>query len=71
MDDYFAAKALLFSDDYLNGRAVINLDDPYGKRLIEQSRQPVWTYSTQQPADLWMSNLTYGAEGVSGTLTHP
>ncbi len=71
MDDYFAAKALLFNSDYLNGRAVINLDDPYGKRLIERSRQPVWTYSTQQPADLWMSDLTYGAEGVSGTLHTP
>jgi UDP-N-acetylmuramoyl-L-alanyl-D-glutamate--2,6-diaminopimelate ligase len=28
MDDYFAAKALLFSSDYLQGRAVINADDP-------------------------------------------
>ncbi|PSB16844.1 UDP-N-acetylmuramoyl-L-alanyl-D-glutamate--2,6-diaminopimelate ligase [Phormidesmis priestleyi ULC007] len=71
MDDYFAAKALLFSADYLKGRAVINLDDPYGQRLIEQSVQQVWSYSTQQPADLWMSDLTYGADGVSGMLHTP
>ena len=71
MDDYFAAKALLFSPDYLKGRAVINLDDPYGKRLIEQSNQQVWSYSTQQPADLWMSDLTYEADGVSGMLHTP
>ena len=71
MDDYFAAKALLFSADYLKGRAVINLDDPYGQRLIEQSRQQVWSYSTRQPADLWMSDLTYGADGVSGMLHTP
>ncbi|MCY7322313.1 MAG: UDP-N-acetylmuramoyl-L-alanyl-D-glutamate--2,6-diaminopimelate ligase [Phormidesmis sp. CAN_BIN36] len=71
MDDYFAAKALLFSADYLKGRAVINLDDPYGQRLIEQSSQQVWSYSTQQPADLWMSDLTYEADSVSGMLHTP
>ena len=34
MEDYFAAKALLFSPDYLQGRAIINADDAYGQRLI-------------------------------------
>jgi len=34
MEDYFAAKAKLFTFEYAD-LAVINLDDPYGKRLIE------------------------------------
>ena len=34
MEDYFQAKSLLFSPDYLTGQGIINLDDPYGKRLI-------------------------------------
>jgi UDP-N-acetylmuramoyl-L-alanyl-D-glutamate--2,6-diaminopimelate ligase len=72
LDDYFAAKARLFSPDYLKGRAVINQDDPYGQRLIAQlSTDQVWTYSTQATADLWTSDLTYGADGVRGMLHTP
>ncbi|NJR64812.1 MAG: UDP-N-acetylmuramoyl-L-alanyl-D-glutamate--2,6-diaminopimelate ligase [Leptolyngbyaceae cyanobacterium CRU_2_3] len=73
LDDYFEAKALLFSPDYLKGRAIINLDDAYGQRLI--SRLPpeqVWTYSVEDSsAQLWMSDLVYQAEGVQGILHTP
>lgn len=73
LDDYFAAKALLFNADYLMGRAVINLDDPYGQRLIAQlPTDRVWSYSIQDPsADLWTSDLIYGPEGVRGILHTP
>ncbi len=73
MEEYFAAKALLFNPDYLKGLAVINLDDAYGKRLI-QAVPPaqVWSYSTQDSsANLWMSDLIYGAASVSGMLHTP
>lgn len=73
MEDYFSAKALLFSGEYLQGRAIINYDDPYGQRLI-QSLPPerVWTYSlTNSEADLYTSDLTYQAEGVKGLLHTP
>ncbi len=73
MEDYFAAKALLFSPDYLQGRAVINLEDPYGRRLIEQlPPDRVWSYSVNNSAaDLWTSDLNYGQSGVSGILHTP
>jgi UDP-N-acetylmuramoyl-L-alanyl-D-glutamate--2,6-diaminopimelate ligase len=72
MEDYFAAKALLFNPDYLKGLAVINLDDAYGKRLIHAIPQATWSYSTQdRSADLWTSDLTYGAASVSGVLHTP
>ena len=72
LEDYFAAKALLFSPDYLQGRAVVNLDDPYGQRLIQQLATPVWTYSvTNSQADLWMSDLLYEPEEVQGRLHTP
>jgi UDP-N-acetylmuramoyl-L-alanyl-D-glutamate--2,6-diaminopimelate ligase len=73
MEDYFAAKARLFHPDYLQGRAVINLDDPYGQRLIAQlPAEQVWTYSlTNTAADLWTSDLIYGPEGVQGMLHTP
>jgi UDP-N-acetylmuramoyl-L-alanyl-D-glutamate--2,6-diaminopimelate ligase len=72
MEDYFQAKALLFNASYLKGRAIVNLDDPYGQALIEQlGSDQVWSYSTSQKADLWTSDLTYGADSVSGTLHTP
>jgi UDP-N-acetylmuramoyl-L-alanyl-D-glutamate--2,6-diaminopimelate ligase len=73
MEDYFGAKALLFSPEYLKGRAVINAADAYGKRLIDGlSRERVWTYSVNdRSADLWMSDLNYQPNGVSGILHTP
>ncbi|MBE9106904.1 UDP-N-acetylmuramoyl-L-alanyl-D-glutamate--2,6-diaminopimelate ligase [Nostoc cf. edaphicum LEGE 07299] len=73
MEDYFAAKALLFSPDYLKGRAIINADDSYGKRLIASlDSERVWSYSVNDnSADLWMSDLSYQPNGVSGILHTP
>ncbi len=73
MEDYFQAKALLFSDTYLVGRAVVNGDNPYGQRLVAQlPPERVWRYSTADPnADLYTGDLTYQATGVSGTLHTP
>ncbi len=73
MEDYFAAKALLFSPDYLQGRAVINADDPYGRKLMEKLRpEQVWSYSVQNAsANLWTSDLNYEPTGVSGMLHTP
>lgn len=73
MEDYFAAKALLFSPEYLKGRAIINADDSYGERLIAGlSSAQVWSYSVNnQSADLYMSNLNYEPNGVSGMLHTP
>lgn len=73
LDDYFAAKALLFSPDYLQGRAIVNLDDPYGQQLIRSlDHAQVWSYSVSDPsADLWTEDLVYEPEGVKGILHTP
>ncbi len=85
MEDYFAAKALLFSPTYLHGKAIINADDLYGQRLISQLKPAqVWSYSVENlnsptphsplptpSVDLWLSELNYGATGVSGILHTP
>ncbi|WP_008311406.1 UDP-N-acetylmuramoyl-L-alanyl-D-glutamate--2,6-diaminopimelate ligase [Leptolyngbya sp. PCC 6406] len=73
MEDYFAAKALLFSSDYLVGRAIVNGDDPYGRRLLDTlPSDRRWVYSVSDPrVDLYTQDLTYGAEGVQGTLHTP
>jgi UDP-N-acetylmuramoyl-L-alanyl-D-glutamate--2,6-diaminopimelate ligase len=59
--------------DYLKGRAVINLDDPFGQKLIAlTSKSNIWTYSLENPqADFYTENLTYSPNGVQGTLLTP
>lgn len=73
MEDYFQAKSLLFSPEYLQGTAIINLDDLYGRRLIETlGTDKTWSYSVNNSqADLYLSNLNYQPTGVSGTLNTP
>ncbi|MBE9222469.1 UDP-N-acetylmuramoyl-L-alanyl-D-glutamate--2,6-diaminopimelate ligase [Cyanobacterium stanieri LEGE 03274] len=71
MEDYFQAKALLFNNEYLHGKAIINYDDPYGQRLIQSSKD-VWSYSVTNPeADLYTTDLVYQATGVEGILHTP
>lgn len=73
LEHYFNAKALIFSPTYLRGRAIVNLDDPYGQRLIKQLEpSQVWSYSTDNSAaNLWTSDLTYEPIAVRGTLHTP
>ncbi|MEO1210798.1 MAG: UDP-N-acetylmuramoyl-L-alanyl-D-glutamate--2,6-diaminopimelate ligase [Cyanobacteria bacterium J06638_20] len=73
MEDYFQAKALLFSEAYLQERAIINADDAYGQRLLATvGATRAWSYSvTNTRADLHTRDLVYGASGVQGLLHTP
>ena len=52
MDNYFAAKARLFSDD-LSQSAVINIDDPYGMKLFESIKGRAVSVSRISTAGEW------------------
>ncbi|AIE72909.1 MULTISPECIES: UDP-N-acetylmuramoyl-L-alanyl-D-glutamate--2,6-diaminopimelate ligase [unclassified Synechocystis] len=73
MDNYFAAKALLFEGQYLKGRAVINQDDVYGQKLIDRlPSEQVYTYSVNgSTADFYTKDLDYQPTGVQGILVTP
>lgn len=73
MEDYFAAKAKLFSPEYLQGKAIINLDDDYGQRLLNSLEpEQVWSYSVHDShADFYTTELNYTNTGVSGNLHTP
>lgn len=75
MENYFAAKVLLFAnlDRAQNpGVAVINADDPYGKRLIKllDSRVRVIAYTLLggAEAEIEARDIVSTAEGTSGVL---
>ena len=75
MQDYFEAKAALFSDPLLQpgpARAVVNSDDPWGLQLAERLGDRCWRSSlTQAGAELRMSDLEMTARGVRGRLITP
>lgn len=71
MESYFQAKASLFGSEYLHGRGVINLDDPWGERLARECAD-VWTYSlSREDADLYPQAVTFTPEGIRGTVVTP
>ena len=73
LEDYFQAKALLFSETYLQGRAIINFDDPFGQRLAQTlTEKQVWTYSiSNDRADFYTEDLVYLPNGATGILHTP
>ncbi len=76
MQAYFEAKARLFSTPLLEGTAVVNIDDPWGRQLAEQLAghlgERLWRSSLDSAtAELRMEDLSFGADGVSGTLCTP
>ncbi|MGA8987725.1 UDP-N-acetylmuramoyl-L-alanyl-D-glutamate--2,6-diaminopimelate ligase [Aeromicrobium sp.] len=57
LEDYFLAKAALFTPEHAR-RAVINVDDAHGRRLRELTPLPVTTFSTDgNPADWRAVNI--------------
>jgi UDP-N-acetylmuramyl-tripeptide synthetase len=66
MEGYFAAKAKLFS---ICGTAILNLDDPYGLRLLKQCSCPSMTFSCENDqADLTARNIRTTAQGTNFAL---
>ena len=76
MQAYFEAKAELFSTPLLAGSVVVNIDDPWGEQLADQLAGSLgarlWRSSLNSAAaELRMEDLSFGADGVSGTLCTP
>jgi UDP-N-acetylmuramoyl-L-alanyl-D-glutamate--2,6-diaminopimelate ligase len=69
MDDYFAAKARLFTAEHTR-RAVINIDDEWGRRLVDQIAVPRETYAVSGAADWTARNVRAHAAGSSFDVVH-
>jgi UDP-N-acetylmuramoyl-L-alanyl-D-glutamate--2,6-diaminopimelate ligase len=72
MDDYFAAKAQLFSARYA-AAGVVNTDDPRGRQLAAQAQIPVTTFSAQgrRDADWRAADVRTGADGSTFRVIGP
>ncbi len=72
MEDYFAAKATLFTPRYADA-GVVNLDDPYGRRLAADAPIPITTFSAagNAAADWRAENVRVGADGSTFRVIGP
>ena len=77
MASYFEAKARLFAPPLVANQGaqfVVNVDDPWGKRLAERLGDRCWRSSLAEgsaQAELTMSDLVMGSAGVEGRLLSP
>jgi UDP-N-acetylmuramyl-tripeptide synthetase len=69
MERYFRAKEALFTEVLPRSRragksgvAIINVDDPYGRRLVEAVGAPLVTYGLDGPADVTATELKLSAD---------
>jgi len=72
MDSYFAAKAELFTPRYARS-AVVNIDDPRGRRLAARAPIPVTTFSAagRSDADWRAADVRGGADGSTFQVVGP
>jgi UDP-N-acetylmuramoyl-L-alanyl-D-glutamate--2,6-diaminopimelate ligase len=71
MDDYFTAKASLFTPERARA-GLVNVDDVWGRRLVEESTIPVKTYSTTRPDADWRAEaIEPSADGSTFTVVTP
>ena len=65
LETYFEAKSRLFTGLSAGDLAVINLDDPYGRRLLELTPARRLTYGIDQAADMTARDIESGMSGSS------
>ncbi|MFQ5669335.1 MAG: UDP-N-acetylmuramoyl-L-alanyl-D-glutamate--2,6-diaminopimelate ligase [Acidobacteriota bacterium] len=71
MNHYFAAKASLFAGLPPHAATAVNLDDPFGTRLLSPSRPRVVTYGRTTRADLFPTEFHATSAGLCAVLHTP
>jgi len=72
MESYFSSKRRFFAEllPSSGGRAVINVGDPYGKRLGQEIQGAI-TYGVNEGAEVRFRDLRISFEGITGMLETP
>jgi UDP-N-acetylmuramoyl-L-alanyl-D-glutamate--2,6-diaminopimelate ligase len=74
MENYFESKARFFRELINRNKettSVINADDPWGKRLIDETRGRLMTYGLSDGADIRPTAFTADTRGVRGEGVTP
>ena len=67
MENYFQAKLKLFTQLDANSTAIVNMDDKYGKRIIESVKSNVITYGFNKDATVYPISYQFS---ITGTNAH-
>jgi UDP-N-acetylmuramoyl-L-alanyl-D-glutamate--2,6-diaminopimelate ligase len=72
IDEYFAAKARLFTARYA-AAGVVNVDDPRGRQLVAMAQIPITTFSAEgrPDADWRAADIRTGADGSTFRVIGP
>jgi UDP-N-acetylmuramoyl-L-alanyl-D-glutamate--2,6-diaminopimelate ligase len=71
LEDYFQAKATLFTSLAEGAAAIINLDDDYGKRLCAYVPGRSITYGMSRAADVYARDIRFFTNGTQLTIYTP
>lgn len=68
MEEYYKSKLILFNKTKKYN--IINIDDPYGRRILEDVTNPIpiITYGIDREADIYATDIVYSNKGVEFTL---
>lgn len=66
-ENYFNAKAKLFK---MSKNSIVNIDDSYGRRIIDMVSNKVTTYSLEAKSDLRGENLNLHSRGIEFSLNY-
>ncbi len=68
MEEYFKSKLCLFNK--AKKYNIINIDDPYGRRILEEveNAAPIISYGIDNKADIYATDIVYSNKGVKFTL---
>ena len=70
-ENYFLAKARLFTDLSSENTAVINLDDPWGQKLVAMTKAKVVRYGIREKADVCAADIELDVQGSRFNLCAP
>jgi UDP-N-acetylmuramoyl-L-alanyl-D-glutamate--2,6-diaminopimelate ligase len=76
MEKYFQAKQLLFTQLLAeSGKerkfSVINVDDPWGRKLLPVAGGSLWRYGIDTPGEIWPQQMEESAEGWRARVSTP
>lgn len=69
-ENYFLAKKKLFDSLDEKAIAITNLDDQYGRRIIENTKARVITYGKNSESSYSFDNANYSFEGIQYDVNH-
>jgi UDP-N-acetylmuramoyl-L-alanyl-D-glutamate--2,6-diaminopimelate ligase len=70
MEEYFRAKKILFDSLRAGDVAVVNADDPYGMRMLGETRAERVTYGFGAACDVRATGVELGINGSRCMITH-